>query len=205
MTQQNAIQKIRKLFALSNSSNLHEAQSALLQAQKMMAQYNIVTVEMDENETFEHIQESCKGDPAKPYVRNLAAIIAENFRCKHFYRGKTIVFFGRPDDVSIAAESFRYALRFINRESRKIYKDVKERTGSGKGVVNSYAFGCLIGIKKTLDQQATALMIVTPQDVTDAFDEMAQKWKKRNSYRVAYATNEYFIKGYHDGSVLFDK
>ena len=45
MNQQEAIAKIRKLFALADSPNAHEAEAALMQAHRLMAKWHIDVIE----------------------------------------------------------------------------------------------------------------------------------------------------------------
>ena len=82
MNQQEAIVKIRKLFALADSPNANEAKAALMQAHRLMAKWNIDALQADQEE-IEHITEESKGGNTKYYI-SLAQVIATNFRCKFY-------------------------------------------------------------------------------------------------------------------------
>ena len=43
--------------------------------------------------------------------------------------------------------------------------------------MNAYLIGFRDGVAEVLEKQCTALMIVTPKEVTESFDEMAKNWK----------------------------
>jgi hypothetical protein len=59
--------------------------------------------------------------------------------------------------------------------------------------------GFVKGIADVLERQCLALMIVTPQEVQDSFEEMTSNWRKVSS-RVRYNDdNEYYDKGRSDG------
>ena len=64
MNQQEAIVKIRKLFALADSPNANEAKAALMQAHRLMAKWNIDALQAEQEE-IEHITEESKGGNTK--------------------------------------------------------------------------------------------------------------------------------------------
>jgi hypothetical protein len=77
--------KIKKLFALSKSSNANEAAAALAMAQKLMAEYGIKRNEAGE---FETIRETVKGNSGQrptQYEVHLVGSIANSFGCKLAY------------------------------------------------------------------------------------------------------------------------
>lgn len=83
--------KVRKALALArNNSSEHESQTAMLMAQKIMAQYGLTM--QDVVEKIPQEKKVIHGE-ATNYGRNqwwkktLSAIIAENFRC-FSYNGK---------------------------------------------------------------------------------------------------------------------
>ena len=48
MAEQDYREKIKKLLALSESSNEHEAKSALLKAKKLMAEHKIAEIDLED-------------------------------------------------------------------------------------------------------------------------------------------------------------
>lgn len=89
------IEKVKKVLELSkNNPSAEEAKSAALKAQKLMAEYHISLSEIEAVEDVENISEKQvdvgNGNKWKYF---LAEIVAKNFRCKHFYYGKSTVVF----------------------------------------------------------------------------------------------------------------
>jgi hypothetical protein len=57
MTKEQAMEKIQKLLRLANSQNENEAQSAMLMAQKLMAQYKIELSQVEDAEVDHNVVE----------------------------------------------------------------------------------------------------------------------------------------------------
>ena len=95
------IDKIKKLIALSDSPNEHEAQSAMLKAQLLMAKHNVDMADvqgsnlLEEAVIFGEMMDTVYTDSY--WKLNLANVIAENFRCHGFGRKstQTIIFLQR--------------------------------------------------------------------------------------------------------------
>lgn len=200
------IDKIKKLLALSkNNSNSNEAQNSLLKAQELMAKYNISVSESD-TEDITHISVGCEHKWDLGYRHPLGIIIAKNFRCKMYFHGKKVTFFGRDVDAKIAKEVFEYAYRFINTEGTKRYDRAYKDGVKTKGVFNSYALGFIEGLEEAFNEQCRALMIITPKDVEDKYLEMSNGWgEKSSSVRASQADIESFFEGKSDGKSFLNK
>lgn len=85
---ENIILKIKKLLALSKSSNQNEAQNAMLKAQKLLIKYKLSLQEI-ESYSIEKIKiEDFKTNQkfrGKSWKGNLAQVIADNFGCFLYY------------------------------------------------------------------------------------------------------------------------
>lgn len=207
MTNEQVIEKIKKCLALANNNSSDaEAKAALLQAQKLMAKYN-VSVEMTEGgETISYSKEACVHRYDAAYRKPLAAVIADNFRCKFFLYGTQIVFFGRDTDARIAKEAFEYAYEFAMREGNRLENKAYAERGTARGVHSSYTAGFIAGLKEALEAQCTALMIITPQDVKDEFAEMSKNWgSARGGFRLNNGIDgEAYRRGKHDGKTVMN-
>ena len=207
MTTEQAIEKIKKCLALANDNgNENEAKTALLQAQKLMAKYNI-SIEMTETEEqVAYAQEECVHRYDAAYRKPLARVIAENFRCKFFYRGGKVVFFGRDFDARVAREAFEYAYEFAMKEGNKLERAAYEKYGTARGVHSSYTAGFIAGLKSALEAQCTALMIVTPPDVKEQFAEMSAGWgTARGGFRLtSNIDGDAYRRGHHDGRTVMN-
>lgn len=199
MTREEAMDKIRKLLALSKSTNENESQMALVRAHRLMSKWDITVVETAED-TIEHISQECTGGRSKKWVQILSFIIADNFRCKVYFNENKTCFYGRESDVEAAAMAYNYAYKFIARESGRRYREAVEWHGSGAGIVNSYAFGFLKGLKEVLEAQSMALMVVIPKDVTESFNDFTSGYHHVKTRKVnPHVNGRIYNEGYHDG------
>jgi hypothetical protein len=201
------IDKILKLLALGkNNTNESEAQAAILKAHELMAEFGIDAIDSQEEEQISYAKEFCEHRGNRQFRKLLSSVIAENFRCKNFYHGGQVVFFGRANDARIAKEVFEYAYSFAYRESNRLNAKVRRETGDSSGVINSYAIGFIRGLREKLAQQCVALMIVTPPDVKSQYEDMAKGWKKDRT-RLTIANrmnNEAYDQGVADGRTVMN-
>lgn len=181
VTKENMIEKIKKILNLSkNNSSVEEAASAALQAQKLMAKYNIhedeVTLEeLKGDEIGENTVELNHSSHLLAWYKNLAVVVAENFRVKTYLDAKRdVVFRGFTEDTKIAQEVYRYLYTLGNKLAGRAYAEAKNNTGTAKGVYNSFVVGYLTGIKEALNEQCVALMIVTPKAVEEDYAIFSQ-------------------------------
>lgn len=184
------LDKIEKLFALANNnSNSEESARAMLKAQEMMAKYQI------SEKTVKRNANKCPADvinrDVKLYVSlpwwhgELATIIAGNFRCKaaiavvaHSITKKTyktIRFYGHSSDVDICVETFEYAIKEINRNSRKYANSFKDDPTCDKikAIKDNYIGGFLNGLnhkyRTQVNEKHWGLVLLCPKDVTTEF------------------------------------
>lgn len=197
------IQTIRKILELSkNNPSEEEAKSAALKAQEMLAKYHIDMREVEsiDIDAVESIEEVRVDIPAKKWKYRLAQIVADNFRCRHFYIGKgTLVFYGHKTDADIASETFKYLFNVGNRLAGREVDRVFGETGTSANVYNSFVAGFCKGIEEGLSQQCQALMIVTPEDVKTAFAEKAKTMKDMNCGAMRIGVNQHCRDAYESG------
>ncbi len=205
-TDSKIMDKIRKLLSLGeNNKNENEAQAAILKAQELMAEHGINTV-ATEDQNISYAKEFCEHRGNREFRKMLSSVIAVNFRCKNYYHGGQVVFFGRSSDAKIAREVFEYAYSFAYKESNRVMAQTRRDGFRGDGVINSYAAGFILGLKEKLGEQSTALMIVTPPDVKDKYAEMSKGWKQDNSsFKLASGGNyKAFNQGLNDGRTVMN-
>lgn len=199
------LNKIKNLLDLANNNpNENEAIAAALKAQELMAKYNIELDQLDDKkETREIVKEvyhqSSKHE-MKKWKIGLAAIIAQNFRCKtYLLGGKDVVFYGFKEDAKIALEVFTYLYEIGNKFAVRYYNKCKKEGKETRGVMNTYLVGFRDGVAEVLEKQCTALMIVTPKEVTESYDEMSKGWKEmKSTLRLSGDTSAY-SNGKSDG------
>lgn len=204
------VKKIEALLALSDSNKNNseeEAQAAMLKAQELMAKYDISMEEVSTEEKEQYSNEECEHKWDYAYRVPLANVLANNFRCMLYMRGKKIVFMGHPSDAKICKATFEYAYRFIMRKGNSIYNKRYSMGYTTKGVFNSYAHGFISGLKEAFDVQCKALVIVTPPDVIDEFKNMSQGWgtKKTKNIGDDVTNSEAWREGQRDGKSFMEK
>lgn len=199
------VEKIKKLLALSKSPNENEAMAAALKAQALMAKYEIDLSQIETNEDrkiVERIYCDNGKHEMKKWKYGLATIVANNFMCKMFLYGTSVVFYGYEEDAEIALNTFRYLYEAGNRLALKYYNNYRKNGMPTKGVMNTYLSGFKAGIKSILEKQSTALMVVTPQKVKDSFEEITKDVKIHTiKVNIASGTAAY-LHGVKDGKNL---
>lgn len=152
-------EKIRKLLALSESPNIHEARSALLKARKMMAEHGIATP-TEEKQKVALIESGISfSEYRDPWIANLAGIIGEKHRCMGYTingRGRscTAAFIGLEDDVRLCNEIFQYAVGCIRAGNKGIRKCAMHLpSGEIHRQCDSYGYGYVYGIQAAYEQQ----------------------------------------------------
>ena len=152
-------EKIRKLLALSESPNVHEAKSALLKARQLMAEHGTGTSQ-EEGQRVIHVESGITYSQTRdPWAAHLAGIIGEAYRCMGYTvkgRGKIrkADFIGMSDDVLVCNEIFKYAVACIRSGNKAIRRshmhldpeEVRRRC-------DSYGYGFTYGIKAAFEQQ----------------------------------------------------
>lgn len=197
------IQTIRKILELSkNNPSEEEAKSAALKAQELLAKYHIDMKEVEsiDIDAVESIDEVRIDVPSKKWKYKLAHIVANNFRCRHFYIGKKVlVFYGHKTDAEIAAETFKYLFNVGNRLAGREVDRVFGETGTSANVYNSFVAGFCAGIEEGLSQQCLALMIVVPEDVKTSFNEMSKNFSTMSGGALRIGCNEHCREAYESG------
>lgn len=197
------IEKIRKVLELSrNNPSEEEAKSAMLKAQRLMAEYDVTMKEVEaEDESDNIVSSTVEVGMGNKWKYMLANLIAKNFRCRFFTRGKAkMVFYGYETDAEIASMTFKYLFTVGNRASTNYYNRLKKEEGvcfDGSGVRNSYLIGFVEGIKVSLEAQSTALMVITPQEVNEAFENLRKGFK--SSHNRLSASSQYASQARTEG------
>lgn len=120
-----ALDKIKKCFALAKSSNAHEADAAMRQAQKLMDKFKFELGDVHASRAEEFTLKVGKGKsmPAR-WVRMLAATVAKAFGCINLYgygrSGQTLTFIGDTGTAEMAAYAYEVLARQLT-DSRRNY------------------------------------------------------------------------------------
>ena len=180
-------EKIKKLLALAESNNEHEARAALLKAKELMAEYKIEEVDLIDAKNKKVKRVTTQFEYTKRgewWIGSLAEIIAENYCCRsagNCFKGaqkRRVIFIGLEDDVDICAKIFEYAVDTARSCGKSYLKKLCKRgnyTFAEKNKIkNSYAYGFTKGVKdafieqKSMNETGWGLVMVVPKEVNDA-------------------------------------
>lgn len=197
------VEKIKKMMALAeNNPSEEEALSAALQAHKLMAKYNIhedeVTLEEVKDDIVSIFSEQKYGCHLMAWRKQLGAIVAKAFRCKCYISGQDVVFRGYRDDAQLALDVYLMLYNVGNKLGTKAYLEQLEETGTGKGAYNSVTTGFMYGVQDAFNAQCTALMIITPKEVEEDWEQFSAGFRTVNP-RKNRINKELFNKGYEEG------
>ena len=189
MSDEKVINRVKKLLALAvGGANANESESALLLAQRMMAENNIALedvqgqAEAPRPEVVRHYATYSKGNSALVwYAVDLARVIAKNFRVSYVIgtspqkskskaakeKGdipQSVIFIGLSDDVMLAVEVYQFAFESVkhhaDRYARKLYSQGHPMTG----LRDAFTTGYLKGLREKFEEQVAAnnwLAIIT--------------------------------------------
>jgi hypothetical protein len=202
-------EKIKKLLALAESDNEHEAKSALLKAKALMAEHKLTEADCKDlkNKKVKHIvTEVTYSKRRDPWMCNLYNTISENYCCQGYEQKKydmqtrTVAFVGLEDDVELCVAIFKYAVDCIHAEQKRMKKDLMQYSDAyRKSVLVGYGSGFVKGIKQAFEIQKAqnevgwGLVMVMPAEV-----EAETKDMKHSTFSAA-ALDQQSHKGYMAG------
>lgn len=214
------LDRISKALRLGkDNNNEHEAQAAILAAQRLMAKYKISEEEindfLNENEkqeqdntvTEENADNETNNDKWK---RRLMVTIAKNFRCDVYYHGGKLVIVGAKEDILISKRVYLYAKQAILNSFKTFFKNNYETYLINNSMRNKYkreyAFGFIKGLSEKFEEQKAnselSLVVVNP-NVKDYLSNINFTGVHRS--RASYITDSYcFEEGKRNGKRLAD-
>lgn len=208
-------EKIKKLLALAESPNEHEAKAALLKAKELMAEHKLSELDVEDvgkKEVREVVLEDMQASTRhNPWLVPLSAVIGENYCCKSFhnkYKGKqlrTIGFVGLEEDVKICEQVFRYAVNCVESMVKQIKKENSCYSAQyRKRLCDGYGYGFAYGAKDAFDKQQEdnkekgwGLVMVMPQEVENHVKNFGKE--KFNEHAGSKIDANAFGTGYSDG------
>lgn len=156
--------KIRKLLALAKSPEPEEAKLALLKARKLMAEHKLSERDLEERNTT--VIKRAIGEKfskkANSWMDPLSIVIGENYCCSAFrckISAKTTVwhvgFIGLEGDIEICVKIFRYAVRCIKSEQKKLRKQHRDYYTPQEiaKICDSYGYGFARGVYEAFTRQ----------------------------------------------------
>ncbi len=154
------IEKIRKLLALSTSSNEHEAQAALRMAVRTMEKHRVDEADIEEegNEAIYRILPTGKKRVAA-YQRLITSLLSRYFQVTVIHSqlydpvadqvSRTFEIFGRRDHVEVAEHCYH----FLENRLASLWRAYQNNiAGSARHSKNSYYLGILHGFQANLEE-----------------------------------------------------
>jgi hypothetical protein len=205
------IEKIKKLLALANSTNEHEAALAASHAQRLLSEHNLAMADIlseHKPQSADRVETAVSKSMPK-WQRHLSAGVCEAFDCQAIFSpalGK-LTFIGIGADVQIASYTFSYLDRTIRRLCSSYMKHHVAATVSGRQrelVRQSYYLGAVSTITRRLTEQKVqtpitpgALVPVKKSLIKRAMAEMGPTRTVRS--RRSYINSSAYLKGQEDG------
>jgi len=151
------IEKIKKLLALANSSNEHEAKLAASMATEILTKHNLTRQQVDKSSRrYIHYgrdtgkyRRSAEGKFIFSLLRNyfFVEVIQQRIPVAgRIHRRLAWMFLGEPHNVEIAI----YIYDFLERSFIELFKEYRKKTGSGVKARNSYYYGLYCGLADQL-------------------------------------------------------
>lgn len=162
------IEKVRKLLALSDSDNEHEAALAMQRAGEILSRYRLTLDALAEEEGLVHRTIDTGQQTLPVHRKSICSLLETCFAvrviCASLYDPradcsfKTIELLGREEQVAIAEHCYHF---LENRLQTLWEKNRRSFGGNGRIAKKSYYLGLLAGFRETLEQSRH---IVTAKD-----------------------------------------
>lgn len=148
MSNETILYRIKKLMALANSTNEHEAALAARKAQELLQEHSLSMSDVDglqatnADPVLRSDYQYTNGNHITWKIR-LAHQIATNNSCSLITSGRTLVFLGRKSDVEVV----KFLFEDLSVRLEQLVKTELRRVGHpGKGYSNSWLLGATQGI-----------------------------------------------------------
>lgn len=208
------IEKIKKLLALANSSNEHEAALAASHAQRLLSEHNLAMADIESSVKPDKADtvEAQVSKTLPKWVRHLSAGVSTAFDCRsvHYPSTGKLTFIGVGADVQIAAYTFAYLNRTIRRLCSSYMKNQVSPTLANRHrelMRQSYYLGAVSTVTTRLKVQkmqtpitSSALVPVKEGLIKRAMDEIGPTRTVRS--RRSYINADAYTKGQDDGRLV---
>ena len=189
---------INKLLAVTieNGATENEAIEATLKVQRLLAKYDMEYADITTT-AEDIITEECETSNDL-WKNSLAVIVANNFCTKTYLScNNHVIFYGYKRHCETAREVFIKLYNFGRKRATEIFKEYRNNNYNVKGIKNQFYMGFLDGVKSALEVQSRALMIVTPKEVVEKYNELGLQKKKT---RITYNKDKtIYNRGYSAG------
>lgn len=161
LDKQRALERIKKCLALSQSTNPHEAESALRQARKLMEKFRleIADVEASRAQEYEHYLGPAKRMPMA-WVGRLANTVATALACvcfiRHGRQGQALIFIGETGSGELAAYAYTVLARQLEQHRKEFLTGHADLPRGKKRVLGTrFAEGWIESVAKRVEEFAS--------------------------------------------------
>lgn len=151
--------KIKKVMALTSSSEKGEAEAALRKAEELMMKHNIASLDTRKSDEYLFRPIGPVMKKMHNYVRDLANLVGEYYFVNHILsytsHGRYFEFFGTKENLDIAEYIFCCLLNQAERLWLEHSRKLKKEYGGTRGIASKACFieGLFSGYKKKLSDQ----------------------------------------------------
>lgn len=205
------IEKIKKLLALANSSNEHEAALAASHAQRLLSEHNLAMADIEASHRPDKADkvETAVSKSLPKWLRHLSASVSSAFDCQAIHHPATgkMTFIGVGADVQIAAYTFTYLDRTVRKLCGMYMKGHVSSTIPNRHrelMRQSYYLGAVSTVTIRLREQKVqtpvttgALVVVKEGLIRQAINEIGNLRTMHS--RRSYINSAAYAKGQTDG------
>lgn len=205
------VEKIKKLLALANSSNEHEAALAAGHAQRLLSEHNLAMADIEAAHKPDSADtvETATTKTLPKWLRYLSAGISTAFDCQaiHHPASAKLTFIGIGADVQIAAYTFTYLERTVRKLCRTYMKQHVCSTLANRHrelMRQSYYLGAVSIITSRLKEQKVVTPVTTGALVPVKAELIRQAMSEIGTIRTMHSRRSYisgdaYTKGQSDG------
>ena len=179
---QDIVNKIQKLLALSNSPNENEALSAAQKASELMLRHHISREDLRDNGIANPINiesmvfELSPGQNKNNFNGALASVVAKFFNCHIIFYGPNLQLIGRREDL----DSVLYLYKAFKNQIGELANALWERESHtsqehGKTWKHSFRFGMLTKLTERLNRQKAETTYTSSKTSLVVFSEVETK------------------------------
>jgi hypothetical protein len=208
------IEKVRKLLALSNSCNEHEAALAARHVQRLLSEHNLAMSDIEAgvaNSTADRVDVSAARNLPK-WVRALSGSVGNAFDCQvlHMPSRANLVFIGVGADPEVASYTFSYLERTVRKLCAAYLKTMTANSYSRRQrelARHSYYLGAVSAISDNLREQKQQTP-VTPNALVPVKDALIRAAMQEIGpirtvhSRRSYVDGQSYRQGQDDGSMV---
>lgn len=217
MTRERVIERVRKLLALSSSSNEHEAALAAAHAQRLLSEHNLAMSELEVQQQGAGEVELHLARTVAKWISSLFATVASAFDCMPVVTTEAsrsrLRFIGVGEDPEVAACTLEFLISELRRLASAYLAGLDQAQGKlttshRQKVRNSYLLGGAFGVAEALRRQkastpttSTALVPVKDALIKEYCSQNFGQLQNRRS-RSSAVISHAFQQGSQDGAAL---